>query len=102
MTARAQLQCAAAGTLSIEDCRWLAERLTAVLAAIDEAAGRTTDLHRQLGAEGVYALTSELLPHAIGMGRELSSHLCRLAGLEDEDLERLKARILAKYRKAGA
>jgi hypothetical protein len=64
------------------DCRYTAERLTAVLAALGEASERTSDLHRQLGTEGVYALTSELLPHAIAMGERLAADLRQLEGAD--------------------
>jgi hypothetical protein len=73
---------AALAESSIFDCRYAAEKLTAVLAALDEASERTSDLHRQLGAEGVYALQSELLPHAIKMGLQLIADLRQLEGLE--------------------
>jgi hypothetical protein len=68
---------------SIFDCRYAAEKLTAVLQALDEAHEQTTELHDRLGAEGFYALTSELLPHAIEMGQELVKDLRRLEGEED-------------------
>jgi hypothetical protein len=67
---------------SILDCRYAAEKLTALLQALGEVSEQTSDLHRQLGAEGVYALTSELLPHAIEMGQQLIKDLRALEHLD--------------------
>jgi hypothetical protein len=67
-------------TASVFDCRYGAEKLTAVLQALDEAAERTSNLHSRLGTDGVYALISELLPHAIQLGHQLTADLRQLEG----------------------